>query len=333
MKYNIYGLLLDVNSENDTVRDFFESKFSSFGYNTESSSECLRTISVSEKNEPGFFQSLDDDKNSEFLSEAASKDMIVGGYRYGYSFKKICNSYVAWNNSDCFFYLADGESHILTIVCVYLLKQVVNALSDIGIICLHGAGVTINRSADNGLLIFGQSGSGKSSISIKLVERYGERIICDDVLMITKRPAGVLGLSNHQHVNIEKENLEENYSGICHCAVKSVDPFNTKVKIDLGKFSQDAFASVITPKNILFSSLRRADKCTIVPLKSTEALKKIVKEVQFYITSEYVPVIYDLIKQCAVYEIIPSRDVDATICEIYRVLSEKDPINSEMKGN
>lgn len=332
MKYNIYGLLLDVNAGNDTVRDFFESKFSSFGYDPETSLGFVRTVSVSEKKDPGFFQILDNER-SVCISADASGDMMAGGHGHGYFFKKICNSYVAWNDSDCFYYLADGESHILTVVCGYLLKQVVNALSDIGIICLHGAGVTINHSVDNGLLIFGQSGSGKSSVSIKLVEKYGERIICDDVLMVKKTPAGVLGLSNRQFVNIEKENLDENYSGICHCTVKSVDPFNTKVKIDLGEFSQDAFASVITPRTILFSSLERADKCTIVPLKSTAAFKRIVKEVQFYITPEYVPVIYDLIKQCAVYKIIPSKDVEATICEIYRVLLEKNSLNFELKGN
>ena len=324
MKYNIYSVLLDVNVKNDIVRDFFASKFSSFAYNLETSSTITRNISVSEKSKLEFFQIFDNIKKTECVSKDTSTDVITNIQSHGYFFKKIYNSYVAWNDCNCFFYLADGESHILTIVCGYLLKQVVNALSDSGIVCLHGAGVTINHSASNGLLIFGQSGSGKSSISIKLVEKYGESIICDDVLMIKKTPDAVIGLNNRQFVNIERENLESNYSAICHCAVNSIDPFNTKVKLDLSEFSQDAFISAITPKAIMFSSLKRADKCTIVPLKPTTALKRIVKEVQFYITPKYVPVICDLIKQCAVYEITPSRDVEITICEMYRVLSEKE---------
>lgn len=332
MKYNIFGLLLEVNVQNDIVRSFFESKFSSFGVGSATNSEVLKVFSVSEKNDLKIFQIPDEEERFD-ISESISEEITSDGRCHGYSFKRICNSYIAWDDSNCLFYIADDETYILTAVCGYLLKRVVNTLSVIGIICLHGAGVTINRSANNGLLIFGQSGSGKSSVSIKLVEKYGERIICDDLLMIKRMPVGVVGLRNCQFVNIEKKNLKENYFGICHCAVNSVDPFNTKVKLDLGEFSKDAFVSEIIPKTILFSSLERSEKCVIAPLKSTEAFKRIVKEIQFYITPEYVPVVYDLIKQCAIYEIVPSRDVEATIHEIYKVLSEKNAVNFELKDN
>ena len=98
-------------------------------------------------------------------------------------------------------------------------------------------------------------------------------------------------------------------------------------------FSQDAFASVIMPRAIVFLTLERSDACTIVPLKSTAALKRIVKEMQFYITPKYVPIIYDLIKQCTVYEINPSKDIEMTINEIYRVLSEKNYVSAKPKDN
>lgn len=126
MKYNIYGLLLDVNAENDTVRDFFESKFSSFGYDLKPCAEIVKTVSVSEQKDLEFFRTLDNGEKTVCASENALAYMIADGRDY--SVKKICNSYVAWNGSNCRFYLADGESHILTVVCGYLLKQVVNAL-------------------------------------------------------------------------------------------------------------------------------------------------------------------------------------------------------------
>lgn len=320
MRYNIYGLLLDVNVQNTVIRDFFESKFSSFKVERKECVKIIKNLSISERKDVRDFQSLDElEEKGPHTFEGISNSIFLHGQCY--YFKHVYDNFIFWNTDSCFFYLGNTETYILTVVCGYLLKQVVGALSDLGIICLHGAGVTVNHDLDNGLLIFGQSGSGKSSISIKLVEEYKERLICDDVLMLKRVSGHVSGLSNQQFVNIEKGNLAENYTQMRDYIVESVDPFNTKVKIDLNKYSKNAFAPFIVPKTILFSSLERGSQCTIRSLKPIVALQRIVKEVQFYINSQYVPVIYDLIEQCNIYEIIPSVNLEITVQEIYRVLS------------
>lgn len=315
MIYNIHGFYIEIMVKNKNLSDFFYSRFKGFACDVSTNDIC--SYKMLEICDESLLQYCIDDFLDCGEDEYIKKDLYLNNTKF--SVEKIYNSVIANNNNQCIFSIGLDDFRYLRAFATKLMFKIFERLSYEGIFCLHGAGVTINKDTNNGVFVFGPSGSGKSSIVMKLIEKYNEQIICDDIILIQKTNGNrVIGLSNPQNINMEKKNLKKNYKSFENCIVENLDPYNTKIKIDINNYSNNLFAKYICPNTIFISSSQRKKECEIIEMNPMDAYKYLINSTAYYINKEFIPIIYDLVNQCKIFKIIPALEIEKTVNAIYK---------------
>lgn len=97
----------------------------------------------------------------------------------------------------------------------------------------HAACVSID---EEGILLLGKEGSGKTSVAIDLCRRYGARLIANDLCVLGSRSDTVIARGGTRFFYLRRESMERNLPDLLRFFTRtSADPWLDKVKVAHGE--------------------------------------------------------------------------------------------------
>ena len=192
---------------------------------------------------------------------------------------------------------------------------------------LHAAGLMRDGV---GYLFIGESGSGKSSVSLSLV-RQGWYYLSDDVLLLRTSMDGVEAMSFRKKFYLDPI-LSHHYPEITHHFEATSYGENTKQLLDLEFVYPDRFCPNCFPKVLIFTSIVPRSESMLVPIDQISALIKLMKQsaTLFFnrkVIKEHAEVLKRLLYQTENYQLFLGTDVWEKPEKISEVLEyrEKHP--------
>ncbi|MGQ3685928.1 MAG: hypothetical protein ACUBOA_13120 [Candidatus Loosdrechtia sp.] len=189
---------------------------------------------------------------------------------------------------------------------------------------LHAAGLMKDGA---GYLFIGESGSGKSSVSLGLV-RQGWHYLSDDVLLLRLSVDGVEALSFRKRFYVDPA-LINHYPKITPYLKKTYDGEDTKQLLDLEPLYPDRFCPNCLPRVLIFTRIVSQSESKLIPIDQTSALIKLMKQsaTLFFnrkIIKEHAEVLKRLLYQTQSYQLFLGTDVWEKPEKISEVLGQHE---------
>lgn len=319
--YSLYGLTIEVRWEGEGIEDQFEQFFFSFPFKKVS---CLNNGA----NITLHFAATDIPPN---IPHSKPEPLSF----YGLSIFETVD----------YFYITDGlstfqaqpqagigrvalygfckESHLLSKHKLFLVG-LFHLLHYQNFYLLHAAGLMRNET---GYLFIGESGSGKSSISLSLV-RQGWRYLSDDALLIRSSVDDVEALSFRKRFYVDPV-LIHHYPEITPHLLKPSNDGDTKQFLDLEPVYPDRFCPNCLPGVLIFTSIAPCSESKLVPIDQTSALVKLMKQsaTLFFnraLIREHTEVLKRLLYHTASYQLLAGIDLWKNPAKISEVLGQHE---------
>lgn len=241
--------------------------------------------------------------------------------------------YYIFNTNEIYLWIADNANYILynkndKKISVYIAEncsshtnegiamQICDIISYIlhanGIISIHASATTFG---DDGVAFVGNSGSGKTSIALKMREA-GEKILCDDILYLNVFTQQ--GIRNVQKIGLHEKNLKENFSYLSN-NISHRDSEN-KERIDLYKVHKSWFINILQINKLVFVNSNKNINANIKKGNAYNIFLHILRNSpkleglnDLYLFNN----IDLLIKHVECFELTPSYDVNKTQQMLY----------------
>lgn len=138
---------------------------------------------------------------------------------------------------------------------------------------LHAAGLV---RGETGYLFIGESGSGKSSLSLSLV-RQGWRYLSDDVLLFRPSMSGVEALSFRKRFFLDPA-LSRHYHEISAHLEETPYGDDTKQLFDVESVYPDQFSSNCFPRILIFTRIVPHAESALVPIDRASVLVRLMQQ-------------------------------------------------------
>lgn len=202
------------------------------------------------------------------------------------------------------------RTHIIEkILSIKLVSMVLSLLLQHQIFCIHSSCV---KFKDTGLLILGNSGSGKTSLTLSLVEK-GATLTNDDATFI-QYGKKFIAMKNTQLIGLTDSGIKKYFHYLFH-DVSFVDD-NKKYRIDLNQSNPKCFESFIEINKIIWIESHRREVPLLTDMKKMEMIKNICKNIsvnKYLYYDIYLQMITELVMNCNSYVLYPSYNLDQTL--------------------
>ncbi|MDR4497680.1 MAG: hypothetical protein MRK02_07165 [Candidatus Scalindua sp.] len=198
----------------------------------------------------------------------------------------------------------------------------IHLLSPRGFYELHGAALLRDGL---GVLLLGDSGSGKSTATLSLVNQ-GWHYISDDALLLKCLENRVEVFSFRNKFYLAPE-LVHHYPEILPYLEESKSGADTKRFLDVESMYPNQFCSQGIPKILLFTSIVPEPESRLVPVDPTSALVKLTKQSASILfnrqtAKNHLEVLKQLVYQAESFQLLAGRDLHEEPGKITEVLSE-----------
>jgi hypothetical protein len=186
-----------------------------------------------------------------------------------------------------------------------------------GLYTLHANGLAKDEV---GLLIVGNSGSGKSTTALSLIKQ-GWKYLSDDVLLIRERPQGVEAIAFQRGFSFDPKLANSFPELSCHLEKASFN--GNKRFLNMESIYADSFQSSCFPKVLIFPGIVSQDRSELIPIDRAEALILLAGSsggimVDKEMVEKQMGVLKRLVYQTTVYRLLAGRD----LCEEPERISE-----------
>jgi len=217
-----------------------------------------------------------------------------------------------------FYYSERDEKLYIELI---ILQYILYILVENEIYYLHGACVTSLGCNKQGILLLGQSGSGKSSLALKMIEN-GERIASDDFLLFKKNQDGYYVYMNKTTPHIHHSNLIENFEKyVTHSQETS---YKTKVLIE--DIYTKVYEKNILPQYLFILHNENQKESSISRSDDYDVMRYILKNMcilQHYSYRKYFDFAINIAKQCFAYSFQLNKDIENNVDIIYSVIKNR----------
>jgi len=198
-------------------------------------------------------------------------------------------------------------------------------LRPIGIYCLHAAGVVSRKEL--GLLIIGESGGGKSTLAIGLIQQ-GWGYLSDDAVLLRLQPEGVEALAFRKHFYIDASTAKD-YANLPLGEEVSDTAGRRKRRVRLDEAYPEQYVSECLPRLLLFSQIVPHTQSALLPLDRLSALKNLLAQSgpQLFDTgtmAQHLEVLKRLVQQTVPYELRAGRDLYRHPVTLGRLLAKAE---------
>ena len=182
-----------------------------------------------------------------------------------------------------------------------------------GLYVLHAAGV-IEPETNKGLVVVGNSNSGKSSLTIRLASA-GWRYLSDDMLVLAEADGEVEAWALRRVFSISAESLANCRSGELEAALGApVNSDPSKRKLEPSIAFPEGFVGSCFPRVLLFPVLTGKSASRTEKLTSGEAMARLIRQCPWasydaVTAREYLRVLALLSQQSASYVLHAGRDL------------------------
>ena len=319
--YSLYGLTIEVRWEGKGIEDQFGQFFFSFPFMKVS---CLNN----DANITLHFAATDIPPNiphpkSEPISFYGLSIFETGDYVYITDGLSTFQAQPQAGIGHVTLYRSCKESHLLSKHNLFLVG-LFHLLPYQNFYHLHAAGLVRDET---GYLFIGESGSGKSSISLSLV-RQGWHYLSDDALLIRSSVDGVEVLSFRKRFYVDPV-LIHHYPEIAPHLLEPSNDGDTKQLLDLEPVYPDRFCPNCLPEVLIFTSIAPHSESKLVPIDRTSALVKLMKQsaTLFFnraLIREHTEVLKKLLYQTASYQLLAGIDLWKNPAKISEVLGQHE---------
>lgn len=241
----------------------------------------------------------------------------------------FCDEFININVVDYKNYIIYLKQHDLIIIClnnysqiikkiiaIKLVSLVLSLLLQANVVCVHGACIKHNNK---GLLLIGNSGSGKTSLSLKYIEN-GASITNDDATFIQCKE-NFYALKNTQFIGLTEDGILNEFSDYANL-VSFIDSDNKK-RIDLYRHSQLYFCKEVKITDIVLIDKDRGIVPCISYLSKIDMIKYIIKNISVYkylYYDKYLQMIVNLVENSNSFILHPSNCLDDTFNHLFEKL-------------
>ena len=208
---------------------------------------------------------------------------------------------VTWfsNKDEIVFCVNNASQGVLYQFSLYLSHRMYALITKLNVYSLHGSCVCTPHKQD-GVVLFGGSGCGKSSIALLLTHYYDYKIVTDDLLIMEKSTQKIKIEKNMRSIGISDSDFNCKYQNL-HAFVEKA-PFERKLRLNYYKYNPTAYISTCHPKQI-FILQERADIPTIRQISFQTALMKLLQLHSYYgqDVADLLEIFEPLLKNCETY--------------------------------
>ena len=204
--------------------------------------------------------------------------------------------------------LQEKENIIEKIMGIKLVSTVLSLLLQKQIFCIHGSCI---KKTNTGILLLGNSGSGKTSLSLNFIAD-GATMTNDDATFI-KYGNGFVAIKNTQMIGLTDDGIRDYFSYLSE-SIDFIDE-NKKNRIDLYKYNKNSYDNYIEINKIIWISSDRGSTPLISELKKTKMIKNICTNIsvnKYLYYDVYLKMITELVFKCDNYILHPSNDLTQT---------------------
>lgn len=217
--------------------------------------------------------------------------------------------------------VSEMPPNIIQLIAVKLCDIILDVLFQNHIYCMHCGVIVLGDDCNHGIAIIGHSGSGKTSLTIKLTEK-GARLTNDDLAYFTVADGKMRVVKNTQYIGLDEYNLKNNFSYLIPYVVR--DSFLDKSRIDLYKYNPLLYVDELVIDTFCFISDKRKTCPDIRVLNVMEACKKILEiSNQFNrgrCTPAYINSVLDICSSSNLYEAVLTPSVSESSTYLHKVL-------------
>jgi hypothetical protein len=186
------------------------------------------------------------------------------------------------------------------------------ALRRCGIFDLHAAGMTHPETGE-GVLLAGPSGSGKSSLSVRLASA-GWKYQSDDITVIFERGSRAYMRGLRRPFAISKGSLALAVDRPLDGLVRPIAADPAKVRVNPSDIFPGAFSPEAEPGAIFFLELTGKDTTEISPISSSDAMSLLIQSSPWSIYDEvvnkkFLAAIAQLVRQTRAFSLKAGHDV------------------------
>ena len=230
---------------------------------------------------------------------------------------------IAYNDKKIIFFSNDVRTGVIQQVSLYLSFIMQIVLSYHNIYLLHGACIVDNNQ---GIIIIGNSGAGKSSILLREITEYNKKMITDDILILTIINAQIIAVKNIHSIGINEEDLNRYYPYLKPFRdISQKDNYQIKSRINYEKYDNSVYVDKIGVKKIIFLCERQA-KPTIKKIDASKAFKYLVNSHRHYFKGviDFFDIFTHLVHTCDCYQLNICIDIEETINILNSVLNNEE---------
>jgi len=193
--------------------------------------------------------------------------------------------------------------------CNFFLIGLIHLLSRFRLYDLHAAGFIRDGA---GCLLLGESGSGKSSMTLSMV-RHGWHYTSDDAILLKSSADGVEALSFRKKFFLDPV-LIHHYPEIAPYLEGPTNEKRGKRFLDLDLVYPDRFYPDFLPNVLIYTSIVSQPESMLTPIDQTSSLIKLMKQsASLFFNREAVKAHLDVLKQLVIqtdsYELLAGRDL------------------------
>lgn len=242
-----------------------------------------------------------------------------------YIFVRFRNSYLYCDKkkNSVNFFVKENERECVEIEFGQRLFYIVAMLlSQNKIIALHGGAFQLKEYKNKGILVVGDSGSGKTSIVLNAV-KYGGYYSCEENMYIYMGEYPYRVLLNKQEISLCRVDLNKTDTDLIPFVTENPYVNKGKVRIDVKQFLKDNYKCEIIPSIIVILNQKKEETARFRKLNRVEALKKLIHLHNIYEEYEmqfFVILLLDLIQKTEQYELYPSIDINITHETIKKII-------------
>lgn len=225
------------------------------------------------------------------------------------------------NEKNIILMVGEIPQNIVKLIAVKLCDIILDILFQNHIYCMHCGVIALGDECNHGIAIIGHSGSGKTSLTLKLTEK-GARLTNDDLAYFTVTDGKMRAVKNIQYIGLDECNLKNNFSYLMPYVVR--ESFLDKSRIDFYSYNPLLYVDEIVIDTFCFISDKRKSCPDIRVLNVMEACKKILEiSNQFNrgrCTPAYINSVFDICSSSNLYEATLTPSVGESSLYLHKVL-------------
>ena len=208
---------------------------------------------------------------------------------------------------------------------LFLTFALVHALQSHGRFILHGAAVC--DGGDRGILILGESDTGKSTLTMSLIKE-GWGYLSDDSLVVSRSDEGIVTKPFRTDFGLDPV-AEEYFPGISEGA----EPWlfgGDKWRVRIRELFPSLARPVCRPGMLVFPTIDRTSRTRLVPLSPAEAMVLVMQQGSFLFSRDeqvdarsQLDLLAALVEQCLLYRLVSGPDITGNAELLSRALSPR----------